>query len=108
MTYRNQSIYNVIADPHRREILDLLAGGEKSAGEIAQQFDISRPAIAKHLKVLEQSNLIQIRNQGRERIHRLTPDPLREVHDWVDGYRSFWKGRLKGLKTLIESKDRQK
>lgn len=104
MTYRNQGIYSAIADPHRREILDMLANGEKSAGEIAEQFKISRPAIARHLRILEENSLIEIRQVGRERLHQLTPEPLREVGDWINRYEAFWKGRLHGLKHLIESK----
>jgi DNA-binding transcriptional ArsR family regulator len=104
MTYRNQGIYSVIADPHRRQIIDMLAAGDKSAGEIAQQFEISRPAIVKHLRILEEHGLVEIQQVGRERKHHLTPKPLREVHDWINRYETFWKDRLQGLKHLIESK----
>jgi DNA-binding transcriptional ArsR family regulator len=103
MTYRLQSIYSVIADDRRRALLDCLATGDKTAGELASEFDVSRPAIAKHLRILEQSGLVTITNVGRTRVHRLNAQPLREVHDWVQRYGQFWDSRLENLKQAVEA-----
>lgn len=103
LTYRLHSIYSVIADDRRRALLDCLATGEKTAGELAGEFDISRPAIAKHLRILEQSGLVTITNVGRTRVHRLNAEPLREVHDWLQRYGPFWESRLDNLKQVVEA-----
>lgn len=103
MTYRLHTIYSVIADDRRRALLDSLAAGDKTAGELAAAFDISRPAIAKHLRILEQSGLVTITNVGRTRVHRLNAEPLREVHDWLQRYGPFWESRLDNLKHVVEA-----
>lgn len=103
LTYRLQNIYSVIADDRRRALLDCLATGDKTAGELAGEFDISRPAIAKHLRILEQSGLVTITNVGRTRVHRLNAEPLREVHDWLQRYGQFWDDRLDNLKHIVEA-----
>ncbi len=103
MTYRLHNIYSVIADDRRRALLDCLALGDKTAGELASEFDISRPAVAKHLRILEQSGLVTITNVGRTRVHRLNAQPLREVHDWVQRYGRFWDVHLENLKQAVEA-----
>lgn len=103
MTYRLQNIYSVIADDRRRALLDCLATGDKTAGQLAGEFDISRPAIAKHLRILEQSGLVTITNVGRTRVHRLNAEPLREVDDWLRQYGQFWDSRLDNLKHIVEA-----
>lgn len=92
MTCRLEGIFGAIADPHRRAILDLLVHEDCTAGEIARQFPISRPAVAKHLRVLERSDLIRITRRGRERVHRLNPEPLLAVRDWLAAHERFWTG----------------
>ena len=103
MTYRLQGVFSAIADPSRRQILDYLAATELTAGEIAERFPISRPAIAKHLKVLETNGLVVVTRRGRERVHRLNPEPLATVRDWVTRYDRFWTDRLADLKRLVEA-----
>lgn len=103
MTYRLQNIYSVIADDRRRALIDCLAQGEQTAGELASRFDISRPAVAKHLRILEENGLVTITNVGRTRVHRLNAAPLREVYDWVRKYGRFWDQRLENLKQTVEA-----
>ncbi|MEM7442417.1 MAG: metalloregulator ArsR/SmtB family transcription factor [Pseudomonadota bacterium] len=103
MTYRLQGIFGAIADPHRRQILDYLMVSDLTAGEIAQRFDISRPAVAKHLKVLEDNDLIRITRRGRERVHQLNPEPLLTVSQWLSRYERFWDVNLIRLKALVEA-----
>ena len=107
MTYRLEGIFGAIADPHRRAILDMLMRDERTAGEIARHFPISRPAVAKHLRVLERSDLIRITRRGRERVHRLNPEPLLAVRDWLTAYERFWTDSLNRLKLLVEADDEE-
>jgi DNA-binding transcriptional ArsR family regulator len=102
VTYRLQGVFTAIADPHRRAMLDYLAAGEMTAGQLADRFEISRPAVANHLRVLEESRLIRIRKRGRERVHSLDPEGLLKVRDWLSRYDAFWDARLGTLKALVE------
>jgi DNA-binding transcriptional ArsR family regulator len=88
---RLNDIFAALADPTRRAILARLAAGEATVTELAEPFAISLPAISKHLKVLEQAGLIVRGRNAQWRPCRLEADPLREVADWVDGYRRFWE-----------------
>jgi DNA-binding transcriptional ArsR family regulator len=108
LTYRLDGVFTVIADPHRRAILDFLSAGERSAGQIANEFEISRPAVANHLKILEANDLITIKKVGRERLHRLNVAPLLEVRDWIESYGRFWDDKLNVLKQLSEESSRRK
>mgnify|MGYP000947234466 FL=1 len=94
-----------LADPTRRRILDLLAQGDLAAGEIAGHFpSISRPAVSQHLAVLREAGLVRERREGRRRIYRLEPEPLREFWEgWLSRYQRFWDDRLADLKGLVES-----
>lgn len=103
MTYRLQGVFGAIADPHRRAMLDHLAVADLTAGELAARFPISRPAVAKHLRILEDNDLIRIERRGRERVHRLNPEPLMTVRDWLITYEVFWSDRLGRLKALVEA-----
>ncbi len=88
-------------------MLDYLAASDLTAGQVAAKFEISRPAVANHLRVLEENDLIVVTKQGRERIHRLNPGPLLTVRDWIATYDSFWEDSLGRLKTLVEAAPRK-
>ena len=90
-----------LADPVRRELVDLLAGGELAAGELAGRFRVSRPAISRHLRVLREAGLVTARTEGRRRLYALDPRPLREIDDWLEPYRDLWAQRLDALDTEI-------
>jgi DNA-binding transcriptional ArsR family regulator len=90
-----------LADPTRRELLALLAGGERPAGELAAEFPVSRPAISRHLRVLREAGLVTSRIDGKRRLYALDPSPLRELDDWLEPYRRFWAQRLDALDTEI-------
>ncbi|WP_300392288.1 metalloregulator ArsR/SmtB family transcription factor [Henriciella sp.] len=102
-----QSSLHALADPTRREIISILTGGEARLGEIAERFDMTRPAIAKHLGVLKAGGLIEVEARGRERIHRLKPGGLAPVLDWVGYYSAFWDHKLDRLKQAIEADDEE-
>jgi DNA-binding transcriptional ArsR family regulator len=88
-----------VADPIRRRVLELVRDDELPAGAIAKQFDVSRPAVSRHLRVLRESGLVQERRAGRLRLYRANPEPLAELRRWLDDY---WAGRLSALKAVAE------
>jgi DNA-binding transcriptional ArsR family regulator len=88
-----------ISDPIRRRVLELVRDRELPAGALAAEFDVSRPAVSRHLRVLRESGLVRERRAGRQRLYRADPEPLAEVREWLDGY---WSGRLDALKRLAE------
>jgi DNA-binding transcriptional ArsR family regulator len=98
-----EATFQALADPTRRAVLDLLRRGSQPAGEIAGAFPISRPAISKHLRLLRRAHLVQEHRQGRNRVYRLNPEPLRAVDSWLDQYRNFWTANLASLKAFVES-----
>ena len=93
--------FGALADPTRRAILARLSRGEASVLELAEPFDMSQPAISKHLKVLERAGLIARGREAQRRPCRLEAEPLREVLEWVSGYRDFWEQRLDRLEAYL-------
>ena len=102
-TYLAESAFSALADPTRRAVLDLLRQGSQPAGRIAQSFPVSRPAVSKHLRLLRRAHLVQEHRQGRQRLYRLNPGPLRAVDSWLAHYRCFWQASLTSLKTFVET-----
>jgi DNA-binding transcriptional ArsR family regulator len=92
-----------ISDPIRRRVLELVRDRELAAGELASHFDVSRPAVSRHLRVLREAGLVRERRDGKLRLYRADPEPLRELRAWLDGY---WAGRLNALRTLAEKEER--
>ena len=104
---RNPSldVYQAIADPNRRRILELLARKEYSVQELAPHFGVTLGAISQHLKVLLDSQLVVRRKEGRYRFYRVRPKRLKEVHDWTQQYERFWKSRLDRLGHYLEGQE---
>ena len=98
----NSDVFRAIADPTRRAILDRLRAGPVPVNDIAIDFEQSRPAISKHLRILREASLVAEEKRGRERFYRLRPEPLSNVADWADGYRRFWRSNLESLKRHLE------
>lgn len=96
------SAFGALADPTRRAILERLSDGETSVGDLAAPFDISPPAVSRHLKVLEEAGLIARRVEKQRRMIRIDPGRLREVSEWVNRYRVFWEGQLDSLGAYLE------
>lgn len=96
----------VLAEPTRRRIVELLIDGERSAGEIASEFQTSRPGISRHLRVLRESGFVRARGEGQRRLYSLDPAPLAELDEWLQRYRSFWTNRLDALDTEIRRRRR--
>src|SRR5215210_5112382 len=90
-----------LADPTRRALLALLSEGERAAGDLADRFPVSRPAISRHLRVLREAGLVRARTDGKRRLYALDARPLRELDDWLAPYRALWAQRLDALDTEI-------
>jgi DNA-binding transcriptional ArsR family regulator len=91
----------VLADPTRRRIVELLADGERSAGDIASHFRTSRPGVSRHLRVLREHGFVRAREESQRRLYSLDPAPLAELDAWLERYRGFWANRLDALDTEI-------
>jgi len=104
-----RDVFQAIADPTRREIIGLLANQQLNLNSIADNFDISRPAVSKHIKILTQCGLITIKQDGRDRYCKANFVKLNEVASWVEQYRKFWSQKLDALGDFLdkEAKDNQ-
>ncbi|PYP59771.1 MAG: transcriptional regulator [Gemmatimonadetes bacterium] len=108
-SYALDATFAALADPTRRAILARLATGEASVAELAEPFDMSQPAISKHLKVLERAGLISRGREAQRRPRRLEPRPLADATDWIERYRRIWEGNYKRLDAVLqELKDKQR
>jgi len=96
-------MFQALADPTRRAMLDLLRSGSLAAGEIARSFPISRPAVSKHLRLLREAHLVRERCSGRNHFYHLNPEPLRTADRWLEPYRQFWPAKLEDLKAFVEA-----
>lgn len=97
-----QPVFRALADPTRRAIISMLAQGPRPVSDIAAEFDMTRPAVAKHLAILREGGLLTVEKKGRERINRLNPKPLRTARDWLNHFDQFWDARLAKLKEVVE------
>jgi len=97
-----RDVFQAIADPTRREIINIISTEPLNINSVAEKFDISRTAIYKHLKILTECGLIDIKQQGRERFCEAKLDKLGEVAEWVEKYRRFWNNRLNSLETYLQ------
>jgi DNA-binding transcriptional ArsR family regulator len=104
--------FDVLGDPVRRRILELLADGERAAGEVGaivqEEFGISQPAVSLHLRVLRESGFATVRSEGTRRLYAVDPEPLREVDVWLDRYRRFWTPHLDALATELARGKRER
>ncbi|RBW62046.1 MULTISPECIES: ArsR/SmtB family transcription factor [Ruegeria] len=97
-----QNAFRALADPTRREIVQILASGDMTIAQLTDQFDMTRAAVKKHLTVLSDGGLITVEARGRERINRLEPNGLAPILDWFSYFDQFWDDRLNNLKEAIE------
>jgi DNA-binding transcriptional ArsR family regulator len=99
-----RDVFQAISDPVRREIILLLSENKLTLNGVSENFNISRPAISKHVRILEECGLVTINQQGRERYCVVNPEPLNEVYDWLSYFDKFWDKKLNSLKKLMEEK----
>ena len=96
------SAFEVLAEPHRRHILDLLREGERSVNELVAGLGLSQPGVSKHLRVLREAGLVEVRADAQRRLYTLRPQPLEELHQWLEPYRRRWSGRLDALEQHLD------
>src|SRR5713101_6932113 len=94
--------FNAVAEPRRRQILDVLAGGERPVNDLVAQLGLAQPLVSKHLRVLREVGLVGVRDQGRHRLYRLDGRPLKPIHDWVKNYERSWSRRFDRLDVVLE------
>jgi DNA-binding transcriptional ArsR family regulator len=97
--------FEVLAEPSRRRILDLLRDGERAVGDLVERVDLSQPAVSKHLRVLKEAGLVEMRPDGQRRWYRLRAAPLAEIDEWLEPYRRFWTDRLDALERHLDRSD---
>jgi DNA-binding transcriptional ArsR family regulator len=94
--------FNAVAEPRRREILDVLAGGERSVNDLVRLLGLPQPQVSKHLRVLREVGVVDVRDQGRQRFYRLNGHALKPIHDWVKNYERSWSERFDQLDVMLE------
>ena len=98
----DDAVFLALANPVRRRLLQILAEGPRVAGDLADHFDLSRPAVAEHLQVLRRAALVRDEQSGRQRRYHLTAEPLAEVEDWLHPFEHFWGARLRSLAAIAQ------
>ena len=99
--------FNAVAEPRRREILDLLAGGERPVNELVEALGLAQPQVSKHLRVLREVGLVDVRDAGRQRLYRLNGPALKPIHDWVKEYERTWSERFDRMDVVLEELKRK-
>jgi DNA-binding transcriptional ArsR family regulator len=94
--------FNAVAEPRRRQILDLLAGGERPVNELVRLLGLAQPQVSKHLRVLREVGAVDVREDGRRRLYRLNGRALKPIHDWVQGYERLWSERFEELDVVLD------
>jgi DNA-binding transcriptional ArsR family regulator len=94
--------FNAVAEPRRREILDALAGGELAVGDLTELLGLAQPQVSKHLRVLREVGLVDVRDDGRRRLYRVNAEPLRAVHAWVGRYERLWNERFDLIDDVLD------
>ena len=94
--------FNAVAEPRRRQILDVLAKGELSVNDLVSVLDLAQPLVSKHLRVLREVGLVEVRDEGRQRMYRVNGLPLKPMHDWVKNYEDSWSERFDLLDVVLE------
>jgi DNA-binding transcriptional ArsR family regulator len=96
-------VFEVLAEPNRRRILDLLADSERHVGDLVDQLNLSQPAVSKHLRVLREAGLVEVRGDAQRRLYSVRPDPLRAVDEWLTPYRKMWAAKLDDLERHLRT-----
>jgi DNA-binding transcriptional ArsR family regulator len=99
--------FNAVAEPRRREILDLLAQRERPVNDLVRELGLGQPQVSKHLRVLREVGLVQVREEGRHRLYRLNGRPLKPIHDWVRHYAQAWDERFDRLDAVLDELKRE-
>jgi DNA-binding transcriptional ArsR family regulator len=98
-----EAAFEVLAEPNRRRILDLLRVAERPVGDLVAELAVSQPAISKHLRVLREAGLVDVRSDAQRRLYRVRAEPLRAVQEWLEPYRQLWESRLDDLEQHLDA-----
>jgi DNA-binding transcriptional ArsR family regulator len=99
--------FNAVAEPRRRQILDLLAGGERPVGDLVRVLEMAQPQVSKHLRVLREVGAVDVREEGRRRLYRVNGHALKPIHDWVKNYERSWSERIDRLDVVLETRKQE-
>ena len=99
--------FNAVAEPRRREILDALAAGERPVNDLVGSLGVPQPQVSKHLRVLREVGVVDVRDQGRQRLYRLNGQALKPIHDWISNYEQLWSDRFDQLDVVLEDLKRE-
>ena len=99
--------FNAVAEPRRRQLLDVLADGERSVGELVELLGLAQPQVSKHLRVLREVDAVRVREHGRQRLYRLNGPALKPIHDWIREYERTWDERFAAVDVVLEELKRQ-
>jgi DNA-binding transcriptional ArsR family regulator len=99
--------FNAVAEPRRRQILDILAGGERPVNALVRLLGLSQPQVSKHLRVLREVGAVDVRDEGRQRLYRLNGHALKPIHDWVKNYERSWSERFDRLDGVLEAMEQE-
>ena len=94
--------FNAVAEPRRRQILDVLAGGERPVNDVVRELGLAQPQVSKHLRVLREVGAVDVRDEGRQRLYRVNGRALKPIHDWVKGYERMWSERFEELDAVLD------
>ena len=94
--------FNAVAEPRRRQILDVLAAGERPVNDLVAELGLAQPQVSKHLRVLREVGAVEVRGDGRRRLYRLNGEALRPIHDWVKGYERMWSERFDEIDVVLD------
>jgi DNA-binding transcriptional ArsR family regulator len=100
--------FNAVAEPRRRQILDVLAGGEQPVNDLVRVLGLNQPQVSKHLRVLREVGAVDVRENGRQRLYRLNGQALKPIHDWVKSYEQSWTARFEQLDAVLEELKEEK
>ncbi|MDQ6789131.1 MAG: metalloregulator ArsR/SmtB family transcription factor [Candidatus Dormibacteraeota bacterium] len=98
-----EAAFEVLAEPNRRRILDLLRVAERPVGDLVAELAVSQPAISKHLRILREAGLVEVRSDAQRRLYRVRAEPLRAVQEWLEPYRQLWESRLDDLEQHLDA-----
>jgi DNA-binding transcriptional ArsR family regulator len=96
-------VFEVVAEPQRRRILDLLSEGERPVGALVEQLELSQPAVSKHLRILREAGLVEVRGEAQRRLYSVRPEPLQAIDEWLLPYRAMWAARLADLEHHLDT-----
>src|SRR3954452_15118954 len=99
--------FNAVAEPRRRQILDVLAGGERPVNDLVRELGLGQPQVSKHLRVLREVGAVEVRDEGRRRLYRVNGPALKPIHDWVSAYERTWSNRFEQLDVVLEELKRK-